>query len=57
MPKIEALSDSVPPLVKITSLGRALISLATCWRAFSTAFLARWPNQWMEEALPKSSSR
>src|SRR5580704_1066881 len=56
-PKMAWLSDSVPPLVKTISWGRAPISAATCSRAVSTAARARWPGVWMEEALAKSAEK
>lgn len=57
MPKMAWLSDSVPPLVKTISWGRAPMRAATCSRAVSTAARARWPGVWMEEALAKSPEK
>src|SRR5258705_11459803 len=54
MPKMAWLSDSVPPLVKTISWGRAPMSAATCSRAVSTAARAFWPGVWMEAALTNS---
>src|SRR5256885_11812423 len=51
-PKIAWLSDSVPPLVKIISWGRAPIREATCSRAFYTAARALWSKPWTASALP-----
>ena len=52
------LSDSVAPLVKMISLGSALIRAAMSARAFSTASSASQPNAWLLEAgLPKVSVR
>ena len=50
------LSDSLAPEVKTISLALALISFATCLRAFSTAVAAAQPNLWFRLAgLPKFS--
>ena len=50
------LSDSLAPEVKTISLALALISFATCLRAFSTAVAAAQPNLWFRLAgLPKVS--
>ena len=54
-PRTARLSASVPPPVKITSLGRAPSRPATAERASSRAALAAWPNAWMLEAFPKRS--
>jgi len=48
--------DSVAPLVQTISRGSALISDATCARAFSTASSASQPHAWLRDAgLPKCS--
>src|SRR5437867_4445655 len=50
-PLIARLIDSVPPEVKITSLGsRAPMSFASCSRARSTAFSASQPKEWFRLA-------
>jgi hypothetical protein len=43
-PKMAALTDSVPPEVKITSRGRAPKKAATCSRASSSATRAARPS-------------
>ena len=55
MPRTARLSASVPPDVKTISDGSAPMSLATAARASSSTALARWPNAWMEDALPGHS--
>ncbi len=55
-PLIIRLSDSVAPLVKMISLGVALMSEATCARAFSTASSPAQPKEWLRlAALPNFS--
>ena len=43
-PSTAMLSASVPPEVKIRSVGLALISAASCRRAASSRCLAAWPK-------------
>ena len=45
----------MPPEVKITSSGSALMSAATCARARSIASRFSWPKKWRLDALPKRS--
>jgi hypothetical protein len=48
----------VAPLVTMISFGVALISRATCPRAFSTASSAVQPNEWLRLAeLPNFSRK
>jgi len=52
------LSDSVPPLVKITSSGLAApIPAATCSRASSSPRYASRPSEYSEFALPNRSEK
>ncbi len=52
MPLTARLSLSVPPVVRITSEGRAPSASAMSSRASSTARLARLPEVCSDEALP-----
>ena len=52
VPRIAALSLSVPQLVNTISEGSQLSSAATCSRARSTCFLTCPPKVCIEEALP-----
>ena len=57
-PLIARLSDSVAPLVKTISFGSALISLAICFRALSTASSAAHPKAWLRlAAFPNFSTK
>ena len=50
-------SDSVPPLVKVISAGRAACSTrATVRRASSTSLRACWPGRYNADGLPQASS-
>ena len=49
------LSDSVPPLVKKNSEGRAPMREAMDSRAVSRAAFASLPNEWILDAFPKVS--
>ena len=51
------LSDSVPPLVKITSSGFAPIKDATCALADSISFLASLPSEYRVDAFPKEFTK
>ena len=51
-PLMAWLFDSLPPLVKTTSVGSHPRSPATCPRAFSTASFAGIPAQWRLDGFP-----
>ena len=51
-PKTAAFTDSVPPEVKISSLGRAPKNAATCSRAPSRATRAARPSAWTRPGSP-----
>ena len=55
-PLTARLSASVPPLVKITSLGRAPNASAICSRDSSTTRRARRPALCSEEGLPSQAN-
>ena len=55
MPVSARLSPSVPPEVKMISLGAQFRSLASSVRARSTAARVVWPPWWAELGLPKRS--
>ncbi len=57
MPLIAALSDSVPPEVKVISEARAPSACATSARACSSARLADSPTSWWLDGLPKSGPK
>ena len=50
------LSASLPPEVKVISLGEAPIQAAIRSRASSRTSLARWPSPYRLEGLPQVSS-
>ena len=54
-PRIAVLSLSVPQLVKMISDGSALMSAATCSRAFSICRFTPPPNACMLDGLPHNS--
>ncbi len=56
-PLMAKLFDSVPPLVKMMFFDFALMSFATCLRAFSMDFCVIKPKECELDGFPKFSNR